>query len=320
MRITDLFAGLGVASLAAEIVWPGIEHEFVEINPFAQTILKKHFPNSPIHADIKDFHPTGVTDIVWGSPPCQAASTAGKRKGTADDRWLWPEYFRVIREASPRWVVAENVRGLLSLNGGVEYGTLCADLEALGYEIRAFVIPALAVGAPHQRNRVWIIGRNTTHPDDLRHGTEIRETLSGGKDPPFPNPKPCGGDTGGNGVCGQSATPDTPGIGEECEQQTAGDQQCSGNYGWGADGYPDFTCDWKRIAQETCSQTPPAFHTLDDGPPKRFFRLADGSLISEARWRKEALKALGNSLQLGVVVKIFEAIRYAEPTKEPITL
>lgn len=74
----DLFAGIGVASLAAGTVFPGIEHEFVEINPFSQTILKKHFPDAPIFPDIREYHPTGTVDIVWGSPPCQAASAAGK--------------------------------------------------------------------------------------------------------------------------------------------------------------------------------------------------------------------------------------------------
>jgi DNA-cytosine methyltransferase len=160
MKIIDLFAGIGTASLAADIVWgkENVEHEFCEINPYGQTILKKHFPNSHIHDDIRTYKPTGPCDILWGSPPCQAASSAGKRKGTADDRWLWPDYFRVLRESKARWCVAENVQGLLSLNGGSEYETLCASMEAEGYEVRAFLIPASAVGAPHRRNRIWLLG------------------------------------------------------------------------------------------------------------------------------------------------------------------
>ena len=180
----DLFAGIGVASLAAETVWPGIEHEFVEINPYSQTILKKHFPNSLIHGDIKQFHPTGTVDIVWGSPPCQAASAAGKRKGTADDRWLWPEYFRVIAEAKPKWTIAENVYGLLSLNGGLDFEELCTGLEKLGYEVRTFVIPALAVGAPHERNRVWIIAHRIstgTRSESGAVGDEGRTTSTSGR-------------------------------------------------------------------------------------------------------------------------------------------
>lgn len=117
----DLFAGIGVASLAADIVWGkgNVEHEFVEWNPYGQTILKKHFPNAKIHGDIKSYKYSGEpVDLVWGSPPCQAASSAGKRKGKSDDRWLWPETFGVIAEAKPRWWCLENVQGLLSLEGG----------------------------------------------------------------------------------------------------------------------------------------------------------------------------------------------------------
>ncbi|MFH2105560.1 MAG: DNA cytosine methyltransferase, partial [Parcubacteria group bacterium] len=115
MKILDLFAGIGVASLAADMVWGDVEHEFVEINPYSQTILHKHWPRAKIHGDITTYHYDGEpVDLVWGSPPCQAASSAGKRKGTEDKRWLWPDTFRVIREARPKYWILENVRGLLS--------------------------------------------------------------------------------------------------------------------------------------------------------------------------------------------------------------
>lgn len=102
----------------------------------------------------------GVTagiDLLTGGFPCQPFSHAGRRKGTNDDRHLWPEMRRVIQEFAPRYVVAENVRGLLSIDGGMVFEQVCLDLEALEYEVQTFVIPACAVNAPHRRDRVWIV-------------------------------------------------------------------------------------------------------------------------------------------------------------------
>lgn len=102
----------------------------------------------------------GVTagiDLLTGGFPCQPFSHAGRRKGTNDDRHLWPEMRRVIQEFTPRYVVAENVRGLLSIDGGMVFEQVCLDLEALGYEVQPFIIPACAVNAPHRRDRVWIV-------------------------------------------------------------------------------------------------------------------------------------------------------------------
>ena len=96
-------------------------------------------------------------DLLTGGFPCQPFSCAGKRQGAEDARFLWPEMLRVIHETSPAWVIAENVPGLLSLNGGLEFESVYASLENEGYEVQAFVIPACAVNAPHRRDRVWIV-------------------------------------------------------------------------------------------------------------------------------------------------------------------
>lgn len=98
--------------------------------------------------------------ILTGGFPCQPFSQAGKRKGTADDRHLWPEMLRVIREFHPTWVIAENVRGILSIEGGMVFEQVCLDLENEGYEVQPFVIPACAVNAPHRRDRVWIVANS----------------------------------------------------------------------------------------------------------------------------------------------------------------
>lgn len=95
--------------------------------------------------------------ILTGGFPCQPFSHAGRRKGTSDDRYKWPEMFAVIRNVRPDWVIAENVRGLASWNDGMVLETVCADLESEGYEVRPYIIPACSKGAPHRRERVWIV-------------------------------------------------------------------------------------------------------------------------------------------------------------------
>jgi len=100
--------------------------------------------------------------LLTGGFPCQPFSHAGRRKGTADDRYLWPEMFRVIQLYKPEWVIAENVRGLVTWNEGMVLETVCADLESEGYEVQPFIIPACAVGAPHRRDRVWIVANSTS--------------------------------------------------------------------------------------------------------------------------------------------------------------
>lgn len=100
--------------------------------------------------------------ILTGGFPCQPFSVAGRRKGTDDHRYLWPEMLRVVQLTNPQWVIAENVRGLTNWSDGLVLETVCADLESEGYEVQPFIIPAVAVGAPHRRDRVWIIATRNT--------------------------------------------------------------------------------------------------------------------------------------------------------------
>ena len=109
--------------------------------------------------------------ILTGGFPCQPFSHAGRRKGTADDRYQWPNMFRVIQNVKPDWVIAENVRGLVTWNDGMVLEQVCVDLESEGYEVQPFIIPACAVNAPHRRDRVWIIA----HTEDKRNRAGFRE-------------------------------------------------------------------------------------------------------------------------------------------------
>ena len=155
----SLFSGIGGFDLAAE--WMGWENIFhCEIAEFPRKIFKHHFPNSICYEDIKKTDFTkhrGEIDIISGGFPCQPYSNAGKRRGKEDDRHLWPEMLRVIREVQPRFVVGENVAGLLSWNNGMVFHEIITDLENEGYETQAYLIPACATNAPHQRFRIWFV-------------------------------------------------------------------------------------------------------------------------------------------------------------------
>lgn len=154
MNHIDLFSGIGGFALAAH--WAGFQTEvFCERDEFCQKVLHKHWPAAPIVDDIFRFDGTrhaGAT-LLTGGFPCQPYSCAGKRMGNEDDRALWPEMRRVISEAKPNWIVAENVPGIvdMALDG------VLSDLEDEGYEVGTMVIPACAVNAPHRRDRVWIV-------------------------------------------------------------------------------------------------------------------------------------------------------------------
>lgn len=154
-----LFEGIGGFSLAAR--WAGWETvAWCEIDPFCRAVLSYHFPNADPLSDIKttDFTKyAGKIDVLTGGFPCQPYSLSGKRLGKADDRHLWPEMLRAIREIAPRWVVGENVYGIVNWNGGLVFNEVQADLENEGYEVQAYLLPACSVDAPHQRYRIWFV-------------------------------------------------------------------------------------------------------------------------------------------------------------------
>ena len=165
MKHGSLFSGIGGFDLAAE--WMGWENIFhCEIAEFPRQILKYHFPNSICYEDIKktDFRKhRGEVDIISGGFPCQPYSNAGKRRGKEDDRHLWPEMLRVIREVQPRFVVGENVAGLLSWNNGMVFHEIITDLENEGYETQAYLIPACATNAPHRRDRIFFVAHSSSN-------------------------------------------------------------------------------------------------------------------------------------------------------------
>lgn len=196
IKHASLFSGIGAPELAA--YWLGWQNVFhCEISEFCKTILNYWYPNSIGYENIKttDFKKwQGEIDVLTGGFPCQPFSSAGQRLGANDDRYLWPEMLRAIREIQPSFVIGENVAGILTMvqpTEAVKVGctpslfeegdniyrkeqqfvveTVCTDLEREGYSVQPFVIPACSVGAPHQRDRVWFIAqRNASNSCNAR--------------------------------------------------------------------------------------------------------------------------------------------------------
>jgi DNA (cytosine-5)-methyltransferase 1 len=282
----SLFSGIGGFDLAAE--WMGWENLFnCEWEEFPRKVLKHHFPNAKQYGDIKEFNAStyaGRIDILTGGFPCQPYSTAGKRKGKEDERHLWPEMLRVIRECSPRWVVGENVRGLVNWSGGLVFEEVCADLEAHGYSVQPFILPACAVNAPHRRDRVWFVAKNTlrvgcVHGEFEQEGTEFRKQRN-------VSARSCDGVRVQKGVA-----PDTvrPGGRQDNRHRESGQpNQASAEPEW-----TNFPTQYPLCGG-------------DDGLPREL----DG--ITFPKWRRESIKAYGNAIVPQLALRIFEAIQEYE--------
>lgn len=368
----SLFSGIGGAELAASwLGWTNVFH--CEIQEFQRKVLEYWFPNSISYEDITktDFSEwRGRIDVLTGGFPCQPFSVAGKRKGAEDNRYLWGEMLRAIRQIQPTWVVGENVNGILSMvqpSKETKMGrtddlfdenfiyrkeqkftieVICEDLERAGYSVQPFVIPACAVGAPHRRDRVWIVAHRTdTGAEDLQQG-------------------------GKNGVSQSFFTADTnsnkqrdrkdkqifeqrcnrtTNIGKGCKDATSSNTQCFGGHkvenkiqceqsngeridgkgmfrtsfntngkGWNAlrydDGYSEAAQQVEsQFGRADCPQswwrnfpTQSPVCNRDDGLP---FKVANLTL-SLAKWRSKSIEALGNAWVPQVVFEIFKAIDF----------
>ncbi len=283
----SLFSGIGGFDLAAE--WMGWENKFhCEWNEFGQKVLKHYWPNAESFHDITKTDFTKYAnriDILTGGFPCQPYSMAGKRKGKDDERHLWPEMLRCIREVKPRWVIGENVLGLVNWSGGLVFHEVQADLEAERYEVFPYVLPAAAVNAPHRRDRVWFVAHsNNNGLNQCDSGYEIQS--SEGRINALGNIN----ESDGNG----NAT-DTTSIrfSTEMENRELARKRftfCNQRNKW--DSFP----------------TVPPICDGDDGLSDRL----DG--ITFSKWRKESIKAGGNAIVPQVAFQIFKTIEQYERT------
>lgn len=158
LTVLSLFSGIGGFDLGLQNAGMKVT-AMCEIDKYCQIILKKNFPNSIIHTDVKEVkYETGTVDIICGGFPCQDVSIAGTRKGFNGTRSsLWFEFARIITEVRPQWVIIENVPGLLSSNNGQDFGTIINFLDKSGYGVGWKILSTEEFGLPQQRNRIYII-------------------------------------------------------------------------------------------------------------------------------------------------------------------
>ena len=290
----SLFSGIGGPEIAAAMLgWQNAFH--CEINDFGRKILEYWFPKSESYKDVKTTNFTkwrGQIDVLTGGFPCQPFSYAGQRRGADDDRYLWPEFKRVISEIRPTWVVGENVAGITTM---VEQGKVttmgsqaslfdesdrvhrykyeqpftiqrvCADLESLQYSVQPFIIPACAVGAPHRRDRVFIVARRVTANTDSegleRHGGSQLQNPQGGQA------------ADEHAACGNSKDGGVAGCGR-----------------------------WANFPSVSL------VHRGNDGVPFD----VDCLTLPFGKWRTESLKAYGNAIVPQVMYEIFRFIEQIE--------
>lgn len=291
----SLFSGIGGFDLAAE--WMGWENLFhCEWNEFGQKVLNHYWPKAETFTDITktDFKKyANKIDILTGGFPCQPYSTAGKRLGKEDDRHLWPEMCRAIREIKPRYIVGENVSGLLSWNGGLVFNEIQIDLEAEGYEVQPVLLPAVAVNAPHRRDRIWFVAysnecsegspRASGGIESNRSKDNDEQSERGGKAEQYP---------GHGDVYGDSSNTNNKRLQRGEINRSVGKSQQNGNK------QPTrfIRANWEKFP----TQSP--IRSGDDGIPNGL----DG--ITFPKWRNESIKAYGNAIVPQLAHQIFKAI------------
>ena len=302
MKHGSLFSGIGGFDLAAE--WMGWTNKFhCEWEEFPRKVLQYHFPESKSYGDINETDFTiwnGKIDILTGGFPCQPYSAAGKRLGKEDERHLWPQMLRAIREIEPSWVIGENVYGLVSWNEGLVFEEVQVDLENEGYEVQPYILPAASVNAPHRRDRVWFVAKNTMcsrfiQRESIQERTEIRKQRN-----------TCTGNSERiHREKGHNAT-NTNGIGQHefrshnSEQKSEWRKTTIGR------------TDREQVDNGQAYHRPNDFEQFptqspvcgrDDGIPREL------DAITFPKWRNESIKAYGNAIVPQVAYQLFKTIR-----------
>jgi len=336
----SLFSGIGGFDLAAE--WAGWTNIVsCEINPFGNKVLNHYWPEAYHHTDIHTLTIEKINEeltkrhgeqwrtddiVLSGGFPCQPYSLAGKRLGKEDERHLWPEMLRVIREIQPTWIVGENVFGLVNWSDGLVFDEVQTDLEAAGYEVQSYVLPACAADAPHRRDRVWIIAKNT-----MRSGCVHREPGQE-RSGIWQQRNPCAGRC--NGFCLQArVTTYADGNGQQ-RSNSEHEKHASkgGQYahrdtingaGYGVTTYADSKRHEERNTSTVTSEPERQhsktnfergqrnWHNFPTQSPvcfgnDGFSAGLDG--ITFPKWRNESIKAAGNAIVPQIAYRIFETI------------
>lgn len=331
MTHASLFSGIGAADLASE--WMGWDNVFhCEWDKDCQRILKHYWPKAISYGNIKETDFTkhrGTIDVLSGGFPCQPYSAAGKRKGKEDDRHLWPEFLRAIREIQPVFILGENVRGLLNWNGGMVFSEVCAEMESEGFEVLPCLLPAAMVKAPHGRDRIFFVAFSASNSrrNELRNEEHRTRALS--KERPYEfvittNPGSNGHELRGlakdrrskeTGTCLQKEWQWIRGNVGRIEQSeyvthTHSDQRSEGR----------LHKTGHQEAERYFSAFDPqhAWYSWENFPTEWPIRSSDDGLSNEldgitiSNWHKMTIKQSGNSMVPQLIYKIFKAIEISK--------
>lgn len=295
----SFFSGIGGFDLAAE--WMGWENKFhCEIEPFCQKVLNHYWPNAELFEDIKtaNFQKyENKIDVISGGFPCQPYSVAGLRRGKDDERHLWPYMLDGIRTIKPKYIVGENVLGLSTWNDGLVLEEVCLDLENEGYQVQPIVIPAAGVGAPHKRDRIFIVGSKTiiANTDNTGEHTSKRNNFEHRKE---------------SGEEWKNTQYEFGGHGNKGIITDSNDERLQRSKEFGSarkirEREEQFTSRFLRTNWEEFPTQPPVC-TGDDGFPTEL----DGITVS--KWKKQTIMASGNAIIPNIAHHIFEVIEKIE--------
>jgi|TARA_R110000737_G_scaffold344760_1_gene372354 DNA (cytosine-5)-methyltransferase 1 len=324
LTVLDLFSGIGGFSLGLETAGAFRTVAFCEREPFPQAVLRKHWPGVPIYDDVRTI-PTdelGRIDLICGGFPCQPWSVAGQQRGAEDDRDLWPAMATLIEKLRPQWVIGENVRGFVNEPMGLT--RTVTDLHGIGYQVVTFILPAAGVGAPHRRDRVWIIAHRES--DGREQGKQNigggREGIGAGEEYRPGN----GGETVAD--AGRNTTGGNPKFhGEEAQwsqgkfQPTNGGQDVANADNEGSQGRKQRRASGEsaRASTQRSEDGGPQqwlpesrMGGMADGVPRWLDEPDCGRVATGVKNRVARLKALGNAIVPQVVEQIGRAILEAE--------
>lgn len=296
MRHGSLFSGIGGFDLAAH--WMGWENVFqCEIDDFCQQVLKYHYPNSILYDNIQttnfNVHRGGI-DVLSGGFPCQPFSTAGKRNGETDPRFLWPEMLRAIKSIQPQWIIAENVPGLLNIGGGLVFDQICLDLENEGYKVWPFILPACGKNAPHKRSRIFIIAHTNGKGMGYNRGTNMGKK----KEIWGRNEGAIFGTFGNNGT-----TSDTNCHGSQ-RGLSSKIYEIKGRLseGHNFEKYPNYDGSIQKPRNWENFPTQSPICGGDDGIPSKLHN------VTLPKWKEQTIKAYGNAIVPQLALSIFKSI------------
>lgn len=324
LKVLDLFSGIGGFSLGLESLGQFETIAFCEKDKFCQKVLQKHWSNIPIIDDVRRINGKEIkADVVVGGFPCQSISIAGKQKGKDDDRFLFPEMLRVIKEVKPRWIIGENVQNLINISNGTILREIIEGLEAENFEVQCFSISASSQGAWHKRERIWIVANSN---DRLSIGKDKkiqtrRNTINNGSSSNVPN-------TNNNGPYRQKRIETIKNSNEQKEWLSFGNDKDVSNtqrnehkhtstrQSGASELWRFYSAEEEQTSHDLWSKTSRCNAPFGQDSwwnfESRIRRIPHGLSERMDRFRKDRIKALGNSIVPQIAREIGKAIIAAE--------